>query len=175
MTGRSAVGVLMGVLALGCQSLEGDTPADAVPGTRLVRWSSASSGPDIVSVGGPAGAAPRCFRTTLPARANVSTDVSTDISPLFAGASEFPAETYAAIEALFTDDVEAVLRSDSDRLRARPPGEVRLGHFLDLEHVGFPRRTWLDVRLPLDETASDLTRELLRTLLPLVDAHCPHP
>jgi hypothetical protein len=175
MTGRIAMGVLTGILALGCQSLEGDQPVDDVPRTTLVRWNSASSGPDIVSVGGPAGAAPRCFRTTLPAPANVSTDVPTDVAPVFAGASEFPAETYAALEALFTDDVDAVLRSDSDRLRARPAGEVRLGHFLDLEHVGFPHPSQLSVRLPLDETASDVTRELLRTLLPLVDAHCPHP
>jgi hypothetical protein len=171
MTGRIAVGMLTGVLALGCQSIEGGQPIDDVRRTTLVRWSAASSGPDIVTVGGPAAAAPRCFRTTFPARANLSTD----LPPAFNGSSDFPAATYAAIEALFTDDVEAALRSDSDGLRARSPGDVRLGDFLELEHVTFPRRTRLDVLLPLDETASDVTRELLRTLLPLVDAHCPHP
>ena len=163
--------VLTGVLAVGCQSIEGDSPADDVYRTTVIRWASVSTGPDILTVGGPAGAAPRCFRPMFPAQANVSIDVPAS----FNGSSDFPAETYAAIEALFTDGVEGVLRGDSDRLRSRPPGDVQLGTFLDLAHVPLPPGTRLEVRLPLDETASDVTLELLRTLLPLVDGHCPHP
>jgi len=171
MTRRLTVFVLTGALAIGCQSVEGDSPASDGYGTTVVRWASALAGPDILTVGGPAGAAPRCFRTMFPAQANVSIDVPAS----FAGSSAFPAETYAAIEALFTDEVVTVLRGDSDRLRSRPPGEVRLGNFLDLAHVPLPSGTRLEVRLPLDETASDVTVELVRTLLPLVDGHCPHP
>ena len=122
MTRRLTVFVLTGALAIGCQSVEGDSPASDGYGTTVVRWASALAGPDILTVGGPAGAAPRCFRTMFPAQANVSIDVPAS----FAGSSAFPAETYAAIEALFTDEVVTVLRGDSDRLRSRPPGEVRL-------------------------------------------------
>ena len=68
-----------------------------------------------------------------------------------------------------------MLRGDSERLRSRPSGDVRLGDFLDLEHVPFARGTRLDVRLPLDETASGVTLDLLGKLLPLIDGHCPHP
>jgi hypothetical protein len=174
MTGRFAAGLVSGVLAIGCQSGDEDTPADVGPHTTVIRWSSASSGPDIVSVGGRTTSAPRCFRTIFPATANVA-QAPSDVPAAFNGASDFPAEAYAEIDALFTDDVETVLRSDSDRLRARPASEVRLGAFLDLGHVATQRRTPLDVRLPLDQTASAATRELLGTLLPLVDAHCPHP
>lgn len=162
------------VLSVGCHGGEADAPANDARHTAVIRWSSASSGPDLVTVGGPATATPRCFRTIFPATANMAAAPS-EVPPAFNGASDFPAEAYAEIEALFTADVETVLRSDSDRLRARPSGEVRLGEFLDLGHVTTQRRTPLDVRLPLDETASAVTRELLGTLLPLVDAHCPHP
>ena len=171
MRGRFVVVVWTGVLAVGCHSIEGDVPADDGRRTTVIRWSSAVSGPDIVTVGGPTAAAPRCFRTIFPAQANVRTDVP----PAFNGYSDFPPETYAAIEALFTDEVDAVLRSDSDRLRGRPSGAVRLGDFLDLEHVPVVRRTPLAVRLPLDRTASDVTLVLLGKLLPLIDGHCPHP
>jgi hypothetical protein len=71
--------------------------------------------------------------------------------------------------------VETVLRGDSDRLRSRPSGDVRLGDFLDLEHVPLAGGDRLAVRLPLDETASDTTLQLLGKLLPLIDGHCPHP
>ena len=171
MRGRFAVVLGMGVLAVGCQAVEGDAPADDMRRTTVIRWSSSVSGPDVVTVGGPTAAAPRCFRTIFPAQANVRTDVP----PAFNGYSDFPAETYAAIEALFTDEVDTVLRRDSDRLRSRPSGDVRLGEVLDLQHVPVVRGTRLDVRLPLDETASDGTLELLGKLLPLIDGHCPHP
>ena len=171
MRGRFVVALWTGALAVGCQAVEGSTPADEGRRTTVIRWSSVASGPDIVTVGGPASAAPRCFRTIFPARANVSTDVP----PAFNGYSDFPEETYAAIESLFTDQVETVLRGDSDRLRSRPSGDVRLGDFLDLEHVPVAGGDRLAVRLPLDETASDTTLQLLGKLLPLIDGHCPHP
>jgi hypothetical protein len=172
MRGRLVVVVWTGVLSVGCQAVEGDVPPDDGRRTTVIRWSSAVSGPDIVTVGGPAAAAPRCFRTIFPVQANVNTDV---VPPAFNGYSDFPPETYAAIEALFTDEVDTVLRGDSDRLRSRPAGAVRLGDFLDLEHVPVVRGTPLAVRLPLDQTASDVTLELLGKLLPLIDGHCPHP
>jgi hypothetical protein len=163
--------VLTGILVVGCRSVEGDTPAGEVYGTDVIRWASASSGPDILLVGGPSGAAPRCIRTLYPAQANMGMDGP----PSFNGISGFPDDAYAAVDALFTDEVEAVLRGDSDRLRARPPADVHPGSFLDLEHTPLPPRTRLDVRLPVDETASSVTLELLAKLLPLLDAHCPHP
>ena len=68
-----------------------------------------------------------------------------------------------------------ITEGGSDLLAARPPGDVRPGHFLDLGQVTVPRRTPLDVRLPLDDTTSAVTLELLGRLLPLIDGHCPHP
>jgi hypothetical protein len=171
MRGRFVVVAWTGVLAVGCQAIEGDPGPDDGRRTTVIRWSSALSGPDIVTVGGPTAAAPLCFRTIFPVQANVRTDVP----PAFNGYAGFPEETYAAIEALFTDEVDTVLRGDSDRLRSRPAGDVRLGDFLDLEHVPVVRGTRLAVRLPLDRTASDGTLDLLGKLLPLIDGHCPHP
>ena len=171
MERRLAAHVMTCILALGCRPAESDSPTNDVHGTRVIRWASASSGPDILFVGGPSGAPPGCFRTLYPAQANLGRDVP----PSFDGHAEFPVETYERMDALFTEEVETELRADSDRLRARPPREVPLGSFLDLEHAASPPGTPLDVRLPVDETASTVTLDLLGRLLPLLDAHCPHP
>jgi len=60
---RLAARVLTGILAVGCQSVEGDPPASDVHGIGVIRWAFAASGPDILFVGGPPGVTPGCFRT----------------------------------------------------------------------------------------------------------------